>query len=144
MKARRHARITVLQALYEIDMTDHPPGPVFQQRVEENDLPRGALVFARRLLFGVLRYRDKIDPFIQEYASEWPLDQMACIDRNILRMAIYEFAVDGRTPVRVAIDEAVELAKEFGSDSSPRFVNGVLGSLVRLKDVIARKARERA
>ena len=71
-----------------------------------------------------------LDQIIAEYAPEWPLDQIAAIDRNILRQACWEFASpDGETPIKVAINEAVELAKLFGSDSAPRFVNGVLGSL---------------
>lgn len=141
MKARRRARAIVLQALYEIDCTEHPPGLVLQQRLEESPLPEQAASFARQLLFGVLQYQEILDPFIQQYAPEWPLEQMASIDRNILRIALYEFAVDGGTPIKVAINEAVELAKIFGSDSSSRFVNGVLGALVPLKGEIARRAR---
>ena len=114
---------------------------MLQQRLEEAPLPEQAADFARRLLFGVLQHRAILDPFIQKYAPEWPLEQMAYIDRNILRLALYEFAVNGETPVKVAINEAVELAKMFGSDSSPRFVNGVLGALVPLKDEIARRAQ---
>jgi len=70
-----------------------------------------------------------LDRLIQKYAPEWPLDQMALIDRNILRIAIWEFAAERETPIKVAINEAVELAKLYGSDSAPRFVNGVLGAL---------------
>ena len=73
---------------------------------------------------------------IAKYAPEWPLEQVAAIDRNILRMSFWEFAVQRETPVKVAINEAVELAKQFGSDSAPRFVNGVLGSLAEHKDEI--------
>lgn len=103
-----------------------------------SSLSSPALSFGHDLILGVLRTKEVLDRFIQEYAPEWPLDQMAYIDRNILRMALFEFAVDGGTPVKVAINEAVELAKIFGSDSSPRFINGVLGALVPLKDEIAR------
>jgi N utilization substance protein B len=108
-----------------------------------SSLPPSALEFGRQLIVGVLRTKDVLDQFIQEYAPEWPLDQMAYIDRNILRMALFEFAVDGGTPVKVAINEAVELAKVFGSDSSPRFINGVLGALVPLRDEIAREVETR-
>ncbi len=76
---------------------------------------------------------------VDEYAPEWPFDQIAPIDRNILRMAFWEFAVQRETPVKVAINEAVELAKQFGSDSAPRFVNGVLGSLAEHKDEILQR-----
>lgn len=85
--------------------------------------------FANRLVHGVIEHQEEMDILISRYAPEWPLDQMAVIDRNILRMAIFEFLVDGETPVKVAINEAVELAKTYGSDSAPRFINGVLGTL---------------
>jgi N utilization substance protein B len=78
---------------------------------------------------GVLRHKDQLDEMICEHAPEWPIDQMAIVDRNILRIALFEFLIDGGTPPKVAINEAVELAKIFGSDSSRRFVNGVLGTL---------------
>jgi N utilization substance protein B len=142
VKARRRARALALQALYEIDSVGHPPDVVIEERLAETPLPESAAEFSRRLVFGVLRYRRVLDRFIQEHAPEWPVEQMACIDRNILRMALFEFAVDGTTPVKVAINEAVELAKMFGSDSSSRFVNGVLGALVPRKDAIARAVQE--
>jgi len=141
VKARRRARAIAIQALYEIDCAGHPPALVIQQRLEENLVPEPAADFVRRLVLGVLRWQTLLDPFIQEHAPEWPLEQMAYIDRAILRLALYEFAVDGNTPVKVAINEAVELAKLFGSDSSARFVNGVLGALAPLKDEIARRVR---
>jgi N utilization substance protein B len=91
---------------------------------------------------GVLEHQTVLDTFIHRHAPEWPLEQMAYIDRNILRVALFEFAVDGQTPVKVAINEAVELAKAFGSDSAPRFVNGVLGTLVERKEAIAQAVKE--
>jgi N utilization substance protein B len=130
MKARRRARALALQALYEIDSVGHPVEEVLQARLEEEPLPEKSVQFARQLVYGVMAHRDKMDVVIQKLAPEWPLDQMAVIDRNILRIAILEFAILHATPVKVAINEAVELAKLFGSDSSPRFVNGVLGTLV--------------
>jgi N utilization substance protein B len=137
VKARRRARILALQALYEIDGVGHSPGLVMQERLAGDTLSASSAAFARRVIMGVLHTQAVLDQFIQEHAPEWPLEQMALIDRNILRMALFEFAVDGGTPIKVAINEAVELAKLFGSDSSPRFVNGVLGALVPLKDQIA-------
>lgn len=141
MKVRRRARAVALQALYEIDSVKHPPEEVLQHRLEEEVLPEPAAAFARQLVFGVLQHKAILDFYIQRYAPEWPLEQVALIDRNILRIAVYEFAVDGRTPVKVAINEAVELGKMFGSNSTFRFVNGVLGSLVPLKDEIARRVQ---
>ena len=129
MKARTRARGTALQALYEIDMVGHPPAEVLQSRLEEEQCPNELAEFIRQIVFGVLPLREQLDEVIARYAPEWPLDQIAAIDRNILRIATWEFAGQRDTPVKVAINEAVELAKEYGSDSAPRFVNGVLGSL---------------
>lgn len=100
-----------------------------QQRLADVELTPELAEFARRIIFGVLPLTAALDVAIAKYAPEWPFDQIAAIDRNILRIAAWEFAVDGDTPVKVAINEAVELAKIYGSESAPRFVNGVLGSL---------------
>jgi N utilization substance protein B len=129
VKVRRRARILALQALYEIDTTEHSPGAVLDQRLGEDPLPEDGAVFVRELITGVLQHRANLDKMIQEYAPEWPVDQMAAIDRNVLRIAIYEFYTSKQTPTKVAINEAVELAKLFGSDSAPRFINGVLGAV---------------
>jgi N utilization substance protein B len=129
MKSRTRARSIALQALYEIDVAGHPPGIVLEERIDDGQVDGDLGEFARSIVVGVAPLFETLDRFIAEHAPEWPLDQVAVIDRNILRMALWEFAVYGETPIKVAINEAVELAKEFGSDSSPRFVNGVLGSL---------------
>jgi len=129
MKPRTRARSLALQVLYEIDMANHPPAEVFKERLEESPLSPELSEFARQIIFGVLPLISVLDQAIAKYAPEWPFDQIAAIDRNILRIACWEFAIFHDTPVKVAINEAVELAKHFGSDSAPRFVNGVLGSL---------------
>lgn len=129
MKVRRRARTLALQTLYEVDLANHAPGDVLQRHFQENALPSEGERFASHLVSGVVANEERLDKLIGRYAPEWPLDQMSAIDRNILRIAIFEFALDGGTPVKVAINEAVELAKLFGSESSARFVNGVLGSL---------------
>jgi transcription antitermination protein NusB len=129
MKTRRRARRATLEALYEFDIAEHPPGEVLQRRISENPMEKAGIEFASRLMQGVVANQDGMDRLIERYAPEWPLDQMAVIDRNILRMAIYEFIISDETPVKVAINEAVELAKTYGSDSAPRFINGVLGTL---------------
>jgi N utilization substance protein B len=123
------ARHLALQALYEIDCTRHNPETVLRARLAAQPLSTRNEVFLRHLVEGVLKYRDALDELIYKHAPDWPLDQMAIVDRNILRMAIYEFVVGQTTPVKVAIDEAVELSRMFGSDSTPRFINGVLGTL---------------
>lgn len=129
MKARRRARALALQALYEIDFIDHSPEYTLGCRLKEHPLPEAATAFTFHLVEGVLDHASQLDWVVAELAPEWPVDQIAAIDRNILRIAIYELLFDSDTPPKVAINEAVELAKMFGSDSSPRFVNGVLGSL---------------
>jgi N utilization substance protein B len=138
MKARRKARAVALQVLFETDCTTHPAELVLAQRLEEQPLSAELTDFTRRLVDGVLARAGTLDELIHKHAPEWPLDQMAIIDRNILRMAIWEFAADRQTPLKVAINEAVELAKLYGSDSAPRFVNGVLGALAARETEITR------
>ena len=129
MKSRTRARGLALQVLYENDIASHPPAEVLRHRLEEEEFSDELAEFARQIVFGVLPLAPELDRIIAIYAPEWPLEQIAAIDRNILRVACWEFTVQGETPLKVAINEAVELAKVFGSESSPRFVNGVLGSL---------------
>jgi N utilization substance protein B len=136
MKSRTKARSVALQVLYEVDIAGHQPGTVLQERLADEHLDMPLAEFSRQIVFGVLPLSQKLDNFISQHAPEWPLDQVAAIDRNILRIALWEFAVSGCTPVKVAINEAIELAKLYGSDSTPRFVNGVLGSLANRQNEI--------
>lgn len=129
MKLRTKARGLALQVLYEVDLTDHLPGEVLQNRLAETELPDDLVAFASQIVVGVWPIARQLDASIARFAPEWPFDQIPAIDRNILRIATWEFAVSGETPVKVAINEAVELAKLYGSDNAARFVNGVLGSL---------------
>ncbi len=136
MKTRRQARVLALQALFEIDSAKHPPEVVLLQRVQEKPLPKDGMAFAQQLVMGVLEHLPRLNSTIESIATEWPLEQMAIVDRNILRIAIYEITEQKQAPVKVVINEAVELAKLFGSDSSRRFVNGVLGTLVGNLDLV--------
>ncbi len=129
MHIRRKARRIALQALYEIDCSSHHVDAVLERRLIDNELDDATESYLRELVNGVLSHRQQLDLVIHQHAPEWPIDQMAAIDRNILRIAIYELVGLNSTPLKVAINEAVELAKHFGSDSAPRFVNGVLGTL---------------
>jgi N utilization substance protein B len=129
MKPRTRARSVALQALYELDLTDHGAGDVLANLFEHTELTGDLENFAREIVIGVKPIRGILDSHIAEHAPEWPIDQISIIDRNLLRIALWEFAIQGSTPLKVAINEAIELAKKYGSDSSPRFVNGVLGSL---------------
>jgi transcription antitermination protein NusB len=133
LKVRRRARILALQALFEVDTVHHNPDLVLRGRVEESPISEAGEHFSKSLLHGVLEHQDVLDTVIQRIAPEWPIQQMAPVDRNILRMAAYEIILGGSTPPKVVINEAVELAKAFGSDSSSRFVNGVLGTLLAHK-----------
>ena len=148
MKPRTRARSFALQVLYEVDLTGHVPGVVFQERLKDvdvdgpTDLNPDLVEFARQIIFGVHPLVVKLDNVIARYAPEWPFDQIAAIDRNILRIAAWEFAISRETPVKVAINEAVELAKLFGSDSAPRFINGVLGSLADHQNEISQQFKE--
>ena len=126
---RRKARIIALQALYEVDSVSHKPEAALERLIDESDLVEEPAFFARELVQEVLNNKSSIDIIIQSHAPAWPLSQMAVIDRNILRIAICEIVIMGKVPVKVAINEAIELAKMFGGDTSHKFINGVLGSV---------------
>jgi len=129
---RRKARSLALQALYEIDAVGHDPEVTMNHLLEEANMTGENALFAQELVRGVVQYKKKLDEHIRRFAPAWPVEQIAIIDRNILRLAIFEILLDNKVPVKVAINEAVELAKDFGSDNSPRFVNGVLGAVSAL------------
>ena len=146
--SRRHARIIALQTLYEVDTAQHLAGEVLQRNLDEpvteNTNPTAPTEpqireFARTLVEGVLERTDELDALIADSAPSWPLDQMARIDKNILRLAIFEILFDNRVPLKAAINEAVELGKRFGSDSSSRFINGVLGTVAANQQARGRK-----
>ena len=126
---RRRARELALQALYEMEVGAHEPRAALERLINEFRLSSALAEFARTLLIGVLDQLQEIDGIIERTAPSWPSERLAPVDRNILRLAIREFLVDNLTPVGVAINEAVELAKKYGSESSGKFVNGVLGSV---------------
>ena len=126
---RRKARIIALQTLYELDCSAHQPNEILARLLKEKPLPDEAANFARSLVDGVQQHKKNIDDTIRKFAPAFPVEQIAPIDRNILRLAIFEVLFDNRVPVKAAINEAVELAKSFGSDTSQKFVNGVLGSV---------------
>jgi N utilization substance protein B len=126
---RRRARILALQTLYEEDTTGHEAQVILDRLLEGSPASDEIADFARELVGGATDHRQYIDTVIAKVAPAWPLEQMAAIDRNILRLAILEILLNNRTPLRAAINEAIELAKSFGSDNSAKFVNGVLGSV---------------
>ena len=127
---RRRARAVAFLALCEVDLARHDPHQALAWIAREAALALDGVAFARRLLLGTLEHLQRIDQAIQRCAPAWPVPQLATVDRNLLRLAIYELTVDAQTPPKVVINEAVELAKVYGGDSSPRFVNGVLGCVL--------------
>lgn len=129
---RRRARRTALQVLYEVDCTDHRPGIALDHRQAEEQYANETLAFLYWLVSGAIRYKADLDSLIGRYAPEWPVGKLAIVDRNVLRLSLFELSSpDADAPPKVVINEAVELAKTFGSDSSSRFVNGVLGTALR-------------
>lgn len=131
VRARRRAREVALKTLFEGEATRHPVGDVLERQVIEDEVPAEVAEYARHLVVGVGEHRLEIDNLIARAAPAWPLKQMSGVDKNILRIAIFEIVFDNRAiPAKVAINEAVELAKEYGGQNSPKFVNGVLGTVV--------------
>jgi N utilization substance protein B len=128
-QARHQGRILAMQTLYEADIARHATDAVLDRLIDEGDYPPATAAFARRLVTGVLAHLDEIDPLIAEAAPTWPLSQMAKIDKSILRLAVHEVLYEPEIPYKAAINEAVEIAKLYGSDSSSRFINGVLGTI---------------
>lgn len=130
MSGSRHkAREVALQILYELDSSGHSFEEVMSRVTAERTVPAEAIPFVTRLVKDVLERKAELDSIIQKYAPAFPVAQLSYVDRNVLRLAISEL-LTGQVPYKAVIDEAVELAKTFGSDASPRFVNGVLGSVI--------------
>ena len=132
---RRRARIAALQTLYELDCTKHKADEALAHLRAGEALPQEVLSFSEELVKGVLQNKSELDALIKKFAPAFPPEQMSIIDMNILRLAIFEILFNDKTPFKVAINEAIELAKEFGSDSSPRLINGVLGSITTQRGV---------
>jgi N utilization substance protein B len=129
---RRKSRSKALQALYEVDSVNRNPSEVVERLLSEEDFSEENKTFTRELVIGTINNKVEIDGNIRKFAPAWPLEQLSIIDRNILRLAIFEILFDNKVPVKVAVSEAVELAKSYGSQNSGKFVNGVLGSVSTL------------
>lgn len=132
MSNRHLCRTIAMQSLYEWDFnkkTEDQIGEVIAHNIKEFASSLEDQRFIDDLVKGVLENRDKIDKVIEKAAPEWPIDQITLIDRNILRIGIHELQYSQDVPPKVAINEAIELAKTFGGESSGKFVNGVLGTI---------------
>jgi N utilization substance protein B len=113
-----------------MDVTDHIKDVVLSWLLENNNLDESSGFFASYLVDSVLDKINEIDDSISIYATAWPISQVSIVDRNVLRIAFFEIIFDRDTPYQIVVSEAVEIAKLFGGDSSPKFVNGVLGALI--------------
>lgn len=134
MSNRHLARSIAMQALYEWDFRGRPTAvlpAVTEHDLEEFGTGLPDTEFTKNLVNGVIDHLSEIDQMISKYAPEWPLEQITIVDRNVLRIGIYELKFSEGTPPKVAINEAIELAKSFGGPSSGKFVNGVLGSIYK-------------
>jgi N utilization substance protein B len=129
---RRKARTIALKTLYEVDSAHRLAQTVVERYLAEENMSDENNTFIRELVSGVIDNKSAIDENIRKFAPAWPVEQLALIDRNILRLAIFEILFDNKVPVKVAVNEAVELAKIFGSKNSARFINGVLGTVSTL------------
>ena len=127
---RHRARIVTLQTLYELEFAANSETSILERNLKEKELPREVATFVGSLVSGVIANKQLLDNTIGRFATAFPVDQLAAMDRNILRLALFEITVSKEVPPKVAINEAVELAKEFGADTSPKFINGVLGSVI--------------
>lgn len=130
-ETRHKARTTALKVLFEADLTPHDVNDVLERYLELSGSPYEVQSYLRTLVEGVRDNMEEIDAEIARAAPQFPVDQLAAIDRNVLRIAVYELRHQTGVPVKAAINEAVDIAKRFGGDSSQRFVNGVLGNIAR-------------
>ena len=126
---RRRARVLALQVLYEVDSVGHDVESVLNRLLVDVEVNEEDNDFICSLVKGVVDNKVEIDRKIRDFAKAWPVEQLSIVDRNILRLAIHEILLDNKVPVKVAINEAVELAKVFGSDNSSKFINGVLSAV---------------
>lgn len=131
MGKRRRARECALQMLFQIDLIGVEPAEVYAQFWDEHDTEDDVRAFTQELVDGVCSTREQLDARITEISERWRIERMAVVDRNVLRMALYEMNRQPETPTAVVIDEAIEVARRFGSEESAKFVNGVLDALRR-------------
>lgn len=126
---RGRAREAALKALYQVDLVRSDPERAIEFAVSLDELTPDARSFARELFKGVLEHSEEIDRMISGRSLEWKVDRMSTVDRNILRLSLYELLYRPDIPKNVSIDEAVEMAKRYSGDEAARFVNGILGSI---------------
>ena len=129
MGKRHQARELALKVLFQLEGTGDEVDDVLSYHASENGAGEEIANFARQLVDGVIANQVKLDSILSEASEHWKLDQMAKVDRIILRIAVYEIAIDRRVPTKAAVNESIELAKTFSGDEAGRFVNGILGKV---------------
>jgi N utilization substance protein B len=127
MGKRHQARELALKVLFQLESSDDDPEEVLQYHAAEGAATSDVANFAGQLVRGVIANRDKLDAVLSETSEHWKLDQMAKVDRIVLRIAVYEITIDKHVPTKAAINESIELAKTFSGEEAGRFVNGILG-----------------
>lgn len=136
MGSRRQARELALQLLYQTELTGADPADMQRHSEAWQGASQGVRDFADELLRGVITHREEIDDNLSRQTAHWRLERLAAVDRNILRLALYELMYCEGTPAAVVIDEAIEIAKRFGAEESARFVNGVLDGFVKRRSSV--------
>ena len=131
MGARRKARELALQMLYQHDLSGNSPDTIVNTFEELQKSKPNTREFATKIFHGTVEHMPKIDEMIQQQADNWRLSRMAVVDRNIIRMSVYEFLHEDDTPKLVIIDEAIEIAKKFGTQKSSQFINGILDGILK-------------
>jgi N utilization substance protein B len=131
MGARRKARELALQMLYQFDLSGNPPEMIVESFEELQKSKPNTREFATKIFHGTVENVAALDDMIQAQAENWRLSRMAVVDRNIMRMSVYEFLHEDDTPNLVIIDEAIEIAKKFGTDKSSQFINGILDGILK-------------
>ena len=131
MGARRKARELALQMLFQQDMSGNAPDMIIETFEDLQKSKPNTRDFAAKIFRGTVDHMSEIDVMIQAQADNWRLSRMAVVDRNIIRMSIYEFLHESGTPKLVVIDEAIEIAKKYGTEKSPQFINGILDGILK-------------
>lgn len=128
---RRAAREEAFKIIFQIDLGKNPWKEVLSRNLRDSELSEEGKIFLKQLVEGTMTHLTEIDAEIIKYAQDWKIDRMLSTDRNILRMALYELKYLDEIPVGATVNEAVELAKIYGDDDSARFINGILGNIIR-------------
>ncbi|KJS84894.1 MAG: hypothetical protein JM58_09980 [Peptococcaceae bacterium BICA1-8] len=128
---RRQLREKAFQIIFQVDVGKNDLETALIERIQETDMDEGDKAFCRSLVIGTLQKLNEIDEVIEKYALDWEVKRMLSVDRNILRLAVYEMVFNKDTPAKAALNEAIEIAKVYGSEDSPKFINGILGQVIK-------------